>query len=138
MILRPLRGAVRSRNADGHGPRARSVRTAGPSALRRQRAGVGRTQLDPLDQLLLGPEMLRSDPDPAAHPPAAHHRVSGTGPGDEAVRLGGIRPDQHAALAAHGDAHVAVDEERKAAEHLLLRDATFAGQELAYSVGEVF
>src|SRR5262249_38387272 len=60
------------------------------------------------------------DPEPAGHLPPAHlHRARLRGR-HELVGLGGIDADEEPALAAGRDGHVAADEEREPAEHLLL------------------
>ena len=57
--------------------------------------------------------------------------------GDEPVGLGGIDPDEQAALAARADRHVPVDEEREPAEHALLGDPAFSGHQLADAIGKM-
>src|SRR5919198_1193147 len=79
----------------------------------------------------------RVDPQPASHLPAAHLHEAGLRARDELVRLLRVGPDQHPALAARGDRHVAADEEREAAEHLLLGQTGLAGDLCADALGKL-
>ena len=56
---------------------------------------------------------------------------------DERLRLSRVDAQQQAALAARGDGHVAVDQEREPTEHLLLGQARLLREQLADPVGEV-
>ena len=50
--------------------------------------------------------------------------------GHQPVRLVGIDPHENPALAADADGHVASDEERKPAEHLLLGEARLGAHQV--------
>ncbi len=76
------------------------------------------------------------DAEPAAHRAAAHLHQGRLRRRDERVRLLGVDVDQDPALAARRDGHVAADQEREAAEHLLLGEPGLARDELADPVGE--
>ena len=52
--------------------------------------------------------------------------------------LGRVDAHQNPALTARGDGHVPVDQEREAAEHLLLGHARLVGDEAANARGERF
>ena len=85
-----------------------------------------------------GASCARARRRPAASP-ASRGRASRTAArpsSRRARRTRPDRPDEHPALAARGDRHVAADEEREAAEHLLLGEARLAGHELADPFGE--
>ena len=56
---------------------------------------------------------------------------------EQTVGLIRVDPEQQSALPAGGDRHVAVDEERESAEHLLLGDAGFGQDQLPDAVREV-
>jgi hypothetical protein len=83
-------------------------------------------------------DIVRAKPQPAAHRATAHDHLLGRRRLDELRGLGRVDADQDPALAARGDGHVAVHEERKAAEHLPLGHATLAGDEVANARREPF
>ena len=98
-------------------------------ALGRQRAGIARAALDPRDERGLAVHMLRGDPEPSGHGPAAHLHELCRRRGHELVRLVGVHTDQQPTLAARRHGHVAADQECEAAEHLLLRQVRLAGDQ---------
>ena len=75
-----------------------------------------------------------------SHPSIVRPRISNgsTSAHREPVGLGGVGPDEQAALAARGHRHLPVDEERESTEHPLLGDAALAADQLTDAVGEVF
>src|SRR5512132_740958 len=93
-----LRGCTAAPSA---GSISRGTRGAGGGrglALRRQRTGVARPELDPLREPPLGAHVLGIDAEPAPHLLAAHlHQVS-VRRRDERVRLLWIRVDEDPAL----------------------------------------
>src|SRR3954471_4439172 len=105
------------------------------SALGWKRAGEGEAALDP-DVELAARHIGRVEPQPTPHRAATHHHFLGRGRSHELLRLGRVDPHQQTALAARGDGHVAADEKGEPAEHPLLLDAAFAGDELADSGGQ--
>jgi hypothetical protein len=86
--------------------------------------------LDP-DVQFVSLDVLRVDPEPALHRPAAHHHLLGRRRLHELVRLGRVDPSEEAALPARSDGHIAVDQEGEAAEHRLLLDALLSGDEVS-------
>src|ERR1700728_2938169 len=75
-------------------------------ALGRKRPGASDSAVDPLDELLVGFQVLGADAQPSGHRPAAG--------------FGGVTPDQGTALTAGADRHIAAYQECQAAEHLPL------------------
>src|SRR5262249_58669392 len=71
------------------------------------------------------------DARPAGHLAAALLKAPCVRSGAERVGLGGADAYHQPAAPARRDRHMTADEEREAAEHLLLRDALLAGDELA-------
>jgi hypothetical protein len=55
---------------------------------------------------------------------------------DELLRLFGISADQHPTLSTGSDGHIATDEEREPAEHLLLGNSGFVIEQFAYTFRE--
>ncbi len=80
--------------------------------------------------------MLGVDAEPPAHRAAAHLHRRRLRRRDQRVRLLDVDVDEDPALAARRDGHVAADQEREAAEHLLLREPGLTRDELADPVGE--
>ncbi|HJW67696.1 MAG TPA: NAD(P)-dependent oxidoreductase, partial [Gaiellaceae bacterium] len=103
----------------------------GRLALRGQRARVARAEVDPLRELGLRSHVLGVDAQPAAHLLAAHLHQIGVGRGHQLVRPLGVRVNEDAALPARGDRHVAADQEREPAEHLLLGQAGLVSDQVA-------
>jgi hypothetical protein len=101
-----------------------------------QRAGVRRAALDPLGELTLLAEVLRVDPKPSIHGPAAHFHDIRVGRRDKSVRLFWVYAHQDSALPARRHGHVAADQKGEAAEHLLLAQIGLAGDQLAYAIRE--
>ena len=94
-------------------------------------ARVGRTALDPIGERRIAGDVRGGDTQPAAHAPPAHlHELRGSR-GHQLVRLVRIDAHENPALAADADGHVASDEERKPAEHLLLVQAGLGAHQLA-------
>jgi hypothetical protein len=83
-------------------------------------------------------DVVRGQTQPALHRATAHDHLLGRGRLDESVRLGRVDAHEDPALAARGDGHVAVHEEREAAEHRLLGHAGLAGDEVANARRERF
>jgi hypothetical protein len=94
--------------------------------------------LDPGGQVVVGGDIARADPQPAGHLPAAHHRDGGRGRGHQVSRPLGMTVDEHAALPAGADRHVAADEEGEAAEHLLLGQLGVGPDQVPDAPGEGF
>src|SRR6185437_15983505 len=88
--------------------------------LRWQGPRVPDADLNPGGEFVVGGAVVRADPQPAGHLPALHHGDGGRGGGRQLVGPPGIDVDEDAALPAGADRQVPADEEREAAEHLLL------------------
>ena len=73
---------------------------------------------------------------PAGHSTPTHLHRGRARPGHELLRCLGIDADEDAALPARRDRHVAADEEREAAEHLLLGDVLPTADQLADALCE--
>src|SRR5581483_4389117 len=91
--------------------------------LRRQRASERDAAGYPAGELVALCNLARGEPEPPGHRPPAHDHDLGRRRAHEHLRVGRIDPDHEAALAARGHRHVAADEEREPAEHLLLGHA---------------
>ena len=89
-------------------------------SLRGQRARERNSDVDPCAQLTVASNSGAVDLQPTPHRPAADlHRPSVNGP-EQPRRVRWVDPHHQAPLLNRGDGHVAVDEERKSAEHALL------------------
>ena len=101
-------------------------------------SGRRRRRRPPSAQVVVGAERGGVDAQPAVHLPAAHLEPAHVRPPDQGL-LGLRRVDaqQHPALAARADRHVAVDQERQPAEHPLLGQAVLARHPLADPVGQL-
>ena len=74
---------------------------------------------------------------PTGHRTAAHHRHFGGRGIHDRVRLRGIDPDEHSALSARSDGHVAADEEGGPTEHRLLGQIALRTDQGADAVSQV-
>jgi hypothetical protein len=92
---------------------------------------------DPSFELALGPKTVSVDPKPALHCAAAHLERACVRLAEQRIGFGWVDAQHQAALAARGHRHVAVDQERQAAEHALLDDAVLRQDELSDPVGEI-
>ncbi len=86
------------------------------------------------------PQAFLGHEDPARGGSAGHDHLLGVGFGEGLFSFRRREPDQQAAPARNGDRHVAVEQEREAAEHCLLahRADRLAGEALTHAVREVF
>jgi hypothetical protein len=109
-----------------------------PWLLGRQRPGVAEAGLDPPGQVVVAGDVVGGDAEPAGHLAALHHRGGGGGGGDQVVGPGGVDVDEHPALAAGADRHVAADQEREAAEHPLLGQLRVGADQVPDAPGEHF
>src|SRR6266566_3116067 len=107
------------------------------SGLGGQSTRVRNAALDPSGELTLLANMLSVNAEPTDHrPPAYDHQVC-LRRGNQLVRRSGVHPHQDPALTAGCDGHVAPDEEGKAPEHLLLREALHPRDQAADPVCEI-
>jgi hypothetical protein len=95
-------------------------------------------ELDPAGEGVLAGDVGGGDAQPAVHLPALHDGDGGRRGGDQAVRLGWVDADEHAALPAGADRQVPPDEEREAAEHLLLGELGVRADQITDPPGEDF
>src|SRR5580692_10103272 len=106
-------------------------------ALGRKRPRVSDSAVDPLDQLLVGFQVLGADAQPSGHRAAAHDRHGGIRRGDQGTGFGGVNPDQGTTLTAGADRHIAAYQECQAAEHLPLGYARPGADQEPDPVGEL-
>src|SRR5579875_821717 len=91
----------------------------------------------PPAQLTPGFDAGGVDANPSTDFTTGHHHWVDMGPRHEFRGLLRRYPHQNSALLADGDRHVAVDQERKAAEHRLLFHPAYRAQQLSDAVDEV-
>ena len=117
--------------------RVRAQEAAPVLPLGGQRAGVPDTAVDPTLELSLRGQAARVDAQPAVHLAPPHLERPRVGLGQELGGVGRVDAEHQPALTARGDRHVAVDQEREAAEHPHLGDAPLGPDQLADPVGEL-
>ena len=105
-------------------------------ALRGERAGVRGATFHPRGELAFGAKVFRAHSQPPLHLPAAHFHEASSRRRNERVRLRRVYANQHSTLAACCHGHVAPDEEREPAEHLLLGQIGFSADQFAYAICE--
>jgi hypothetical protein len=107
------------------------------SLLGGQRPGERRPESYPAGELSFRPDTTFVDSKPSRHRTAAHLHATGRAGGNEPVGLRWIGAYKHATLTARRDRHVPSDQEGEPAEHLLLCEVRFVGQELANAICEL-
>ena len=118
--------------------RAVPLETLAPAALLwRKRPRTGDTDADPALELLSCPDAVGGDTDPSMRSPASHHHRLSVSLLEELRRFGGVDAQEETAVAARSDGHVAVDQERKPAEHALLTKAVLCVKQLAQAPDEI-
>src|SRR5947208_8191922 len=104
--------------------------------LRGQRARIRGAKFDPFGELAFGTHIFGVDSEPSLHRPPTHFHQPSVRRRHERVRLCRVDANQYSTLAACGHFHVAADEKREPAEHLLLGQTGFAGDQFAYASRE--
>src|SRR5271156_905423 len=111
---------------------------AAKRAFRRPATRVAGAFGNPTLKLTFGFEPLGVDAQPAPGFATGHHHRAHVGAFQQLFGVLRWHPHHQPTLAASGYRHVAVDQERKPAEHTFLLDALLAGNEFADPVGQVF
>src|ERR1700677_513265 len=107
-------------------------------SFRRQAARVAGAFGNPTLKLTFGFEALGVDAQPAPGFATGHHHRAHVGAFQQLFGVLRRHPHHQPTLAAGGYRHVAVDQEREAAEHAFLLDALLAANKFADPVGQVF
>jgi hypothetical protein len=102
-----------------------------------ERAGTGGPSFDPLGQLTLRAEVLGSDPHPTPHATTSHDGQLCPRRTDELVRLCQANSHEYSTLSTGCNSHIAPDEKRHAAEHLLAPESRLILEKFEYPIGQL-
>src|SRR5258706_14497929 len=88
--------------------------------------------------LSIGADPVIIDPQPPVHGASAHLERMNVSSARQPISVAGLDAYEEPALAARAHRHVAVDEERKTAEHALLGQPAFVREQAPHPVGKIF
>src|SRR3954451_18371328 len=131
------RSAMPTMHASPRRPVTGGIVRALGSALGGQRPRVLHRTGDPRLQLSGRPHTLGRDVQPTVEGPAAHLERLDVRAREPPIGPRRVGTDEEAAPPTRAHRHLPVDQERETAEHALLGDAPFAGEQLPDPVGEL-